>query len=104
MRDVFTSKAEAEALAWMYFKVLLPVKRDRLKAQYDLACQRMKPGERSNTKGEYAAMQETYHALLDEPWAIAGMPIPSPDRRRKRPNRGMAHRPVIFHDAEFQCA
>jgi hypothetical protein len=77
----------AEALAWGYFRVILPVSREKLKDKYKEASDRMDPSKRpSNTKGEYMDMRNFYHDLLEENplWAFTSDVAP----RKQRPNRG----------------
>ena len=90
---------EAESLAWHYFHVILPVDRDKLRELYRSACNRLEPGARpSNTKGEYMAMRDYYHSLMEAnpPWAFTAHTAARP----RRPNRGKSHehqRTTRFH-------
>ena len=73
MRDIFQDQPRIEALAWQFFKVILPVTRERLKDRYKGACDRMRPGMfKSNTRPEFMAMRDFYHDLLEAnpPWAF----------------------------------
>jgi hypothetical protein len=77
----------AEALAWGYFRVILPVSREKLKDKYKEASDRMDPKARpSNTKGEFMEMRNFYHDLLEAnpSWAFTAYEAP----RTRRPNRG----------------
>ena len=77
MRDIFQDQPRIEALAWQFFKVILPVTRERLKDRYKGACDRMRPGMfKSNTRPEFMAMRDFYHDLLESnpPWAFKGEP------------------------------
>ncbi len=78
----------AEALAWGYFHVILPVSREKLKDKYKEASDRLDPKARpSNTKGEYMEMRNFYHDLMEAnpPWAFTAYTTAPPTRR---PNRG----------------
>ena len=78
----------AEARAWEYFRVILPVSRERLKERYKQASDRMRPGVHpGNTKGEFMEMRDFYHELLEANpyWAFVNE---RPVRPPKRPNRG----------------
>jgi hypothetical protein len=84
----------AEALAWTYFKLILPKSREVFKAKYKEASDRLKPGRHpGNTKGEYMEMRDFYHDLLaaNPEWAFTNEPSAW---RPKRPNRGMSRRPI----------
>jgi hypothetical protein len=81
----------AEARAWKYFRVILPISRKRLKGLYKQASDRMRPGVHpGNTKGDFMEMQDFYHELLEANphWAFI---TEHPVLQQKRPNRGKGH-------------
>ena len=76
----------AESRAWEYFRVMLPVSREKFKERYKQASDRMRPGVHpGNTKGEFMEMRDFYHELLEAnpQWAFTAY-----ESRPRRPNRG----------------
>jgi len=94
------NQKRAEAFAWAYFRVILPVSREKLKTLYKEVSDRLKPGRfPGNTKGEFMEMRNFYHDLLEAnpEWAFKDeRPAFRPDRR---PNRGTSRHPVKFFAA-----
>ena len=87
------NQPKTEALAWGYFKVMLPVSRETLRDRYKAACERLRPciNRPSNVKGDLMDLKNFYHDLMEQgpSWAFKDGP---PKPLARRPNRGLRPR------------
>lgn len=82
----------SEALAWRFFRVLLPVKRERLRNEFLSACERLRPGRfPGNTKAGLMEMREFYQDLVKAPWTFVSEALRPrlPEERYKKAIRRM---------------